>query len=201
MTDYKAFLGNFEPEKKDEKISEVLVAGQAAVMANLGGYAVFVKTDDRKALESVLASKESVADDAKSLESWLAANDVNLVATKTGVEFFAAKGKVALKQLGETLSAMGMGQGDVAKSGPQVYVYLLDAAEKNVSLGAVGLRVDKAGAVRLADLRQDRRRRQTRRRAGGSQTRQRRPVFRAARRQLRRCGRRDPVRVLDRPAR
>ena len=36
VTDYKAILGNFEPEKKDEKISEVQVAGQAAVMAEPG---------------------------------------------------------------------------------------------------------------------------------------------------------------------
>jgi len=147
VTDYKAFLGNFEPEKKDEKITEVQVAGQTAAMAERGGYAVFAKTDDRKALERVLASKESIADEAKSLDAWLGDNDVNLVATKTGVKLFAAKGKVALKQFGETLAAMG--QGDAAKSGLQVYASLLDAAEKNVSLGALGLLVDKAGTVRL----------------------------------------------------
>jgi len=149
VTDYDAFLGNFNPEKKDEKISQVQIAGKAAAMAHLEGYALFAKSDDQEALEHVLASKESVADEARSLQTWLAANDVNVVATKTGVKFFAAKGKAALKRLGETLSVLGE-QGASVKSGLQVYVALLEAAERNVSLGALGLQVDKAGNVRLA---------------------------------------------------
>jgi hypothetical protein len=109
VTDYKEFLGNFEPEKKDEKITEVQIADQGTLVANVGGYALLAKTDDRKTLEAVLASSESVADDAKSLETWLAANDVNLVLTKSGMKYVTAKGKVALKRLGDTLAAMGQG--------------------------------------------------------------------------------------------
>jgi hypothetical protein len=149
VTDYVAFLGNFEAEKKGGKITEVQINGQDLVMARLGSYALVAKSDDRSALESVLASKQNVADEAKSFQTWLAGNDVSLVATKAGVKVMAAKGKAALKQFGESLSALGE-QGAAAKSGLNMYVSFLDAAEKNVALAGLGLQVDKAGNVRLA---------------------------------------------------
>ena len=149
VTDYKTLLGNFEGEKKDAKIAQVQIAGQTVAVAKLGGFALFAKSDDQEALESVLASKQSIASDTKPMAAWLAGNDVNIIATKSGIKLFTAQGKVALKQLGETLSTMGQ-QGASIKSALQIYATLLDAVEKNVSLGAVGLHVDKTGAVRLA---------------------------------------------------
>jgi hypothetical protein len=148
VSDYNAFLGNFEPEKK-QKISSVQIAGKPAAMAHLGGYALVTKREDQDALEGVLAAKKSIADEAKSLETWLAANDANIVLTKAGVKRFAAQGQAGLKKLGETLGALG-DQGAPAKAAFELYASMLDSAEKGVSLAAMGLQVDKAGNVRLA---------------------------------------------------
>ena len=150
VTDYKKFLANFHPDNAANGMAKVQVSGADYLMANRDKYALVVTPADRKALDAVLGAKQSAAAEVAGLESWFATNDVDLVATQAGVKVFARRVRQELKEMVKMFDDLGMGdQMATPKAGVQFYISLLDLAEKEVALAAVGLRLDKEGSLRV----------------------------------------------------
>lgn len=150
VTNYKQFLENFNPEKTKEKVSEVQILGESFVMANRGSFALIAKPSDRDALEAVLSAKTDVTGEVAGLESWLKENDGELVATSAGIKLFAAKVREALKKNEDMFADAGMQNPAMnIKAMLDLYGKVIDAAEKEVSLAALGVRADKESTLRL----------------------------------------------------
>ncbi len=154
VTDYKAFLGNFEVSKAGDAISEVKIGSEQLVVAQREGYALIAAAKDRAALESAIQSKEAVAADVSDIGPWLAENDCSLVATTAGIKVFAKLASEQLEKMQKALSEAGANNApgiDVAAIGPALDIYrqLIEGSSKEISRAALGLRVDKEGAIRL----------------------------------------------------
>jgi hypothetical protein len=161
VTDFKQFLGQFEGAKADGEISDIKTAiGAKFFVARRGGYALLAKRDGRKALEHVLNAKQSIAAEVAGIEPWLAANDASFVGTRAGIALAADQGRQQLEKLDKDFGKIGKdfgtgGDANLLSGDPlasmrmvlRFYGKVLDAAEKEVALAAVGVSADDQGTI------------------------------------------------------
>jgi hypothetical protein len=163
VTDFKQFLGQFEGAKADGEISDIKTAkGAQFFVARRGGYALLAQRDGRKALEQVLGAKQSIAAEVAGIEPWLAANDAAFVATRAGITLAADQGRQQLEKLDKDFGKIGKdfgtgGDANLLSGDPlasmrmvlRFYGKVLEAAEKEVALAAVGVSADDQGTLRV----------------------------------------------------
>jgi hypothetical protein len=148
VTNYDQFVEQLKPQKKaGERIGEVEILGNTFLVANRGSYALLAESKHRKALEKVLDSKKSVAGQLGGLEPWVAKNDGAVVLTTAGLKVVAVQAQEGLKNLRDMMGQLP------AEANPaqvvamfDIYERILQAAEKEVSVLALGIRADQ-GAV------------------------------------------------------
>jgi hypothetical protein len=161
VTNFKQFLGQFEGAKADGEISEMKTAAGTLFLARRGGYALGTR-EGRKALEQVLGAKQSIAAEVAGIEPWLAANDAAFVGTRAGIALAAAQGRQQLEKLDKDFGKIGKdfgtgGDANLASGDPlasmrmvlRFYGKVLEAAEKEVALAAVGVSADNQGTIRV----------------------------------------------------
>lgn len=155
VTDYAAFIGQFEPEDAKAKITEVTILGARFLVGEKGGYAVLAEPKHRSVLQTVLAYDKGPAPELKSLGPWLNENDVSLVITRPGVELIAAKIQEGIRQARQMFPMMeDLGDNQEAAQGLEVvklmfgmYEELAAAAGKEVAAVSHGVKLDDDGAV------------------------------------------------------
>ncbi len=149
VTDYKAFIGQFEPEKVTDAISRVTVGDGPSLVANKGDYALFVKTDNQDLLESLLASRKSVAEQVTPWREWIDRSDAVAVATGHAVKLFAEEASDKLDEVRPMFEGMGE-QGAQVVAVFEMYKKILRTASKELTMAGVGVLVEKDGSLRLS---------------------------------------------------
>ena len=150
VTDFKQFLGQFEGTKADGEISDIKTAkGAQFFVARRGGYALLAQRDGRKALEQVLGAKQSIAAEAAGIEPWLAANDGAFVGTRRHRPGAAEARKALADLIPRADLNVAAGPAASMRAVLGFYVTVLEAAEKEVALAAVGVSADEQGTVRV----------------------------------------------------
>lgn len=149
VTDYRQFIGQLSPAKPEEKVTEVEVMNRKFLAGSRDGYAVFAETGDRQTLEQVLTTKQSLAGHLAELDSWLAENDVAFVATRAGVQFFAAKAQQGLKKAAEQFSSDPDDPMAAMRSAFDIYAGAVRVAEQEVSLAAIGIHLNPDSTLRV----------------------------------------------------
>ena len=154
VTDYKQVAEQLKLEKSDGSIAELKPPkGPAGLLAKRGGFALFAERPHREGLEKVLAAKQSIAAEMAGIEPWLAANDASFVGTRAGIALAAAEARKALAQLGPGADV----EKTIVPGGPMAsmraalgfYSKILEAAEKDAALAAVGVLADNEGTIRV----------------------------------------------------
>ena len=142
-TDYKAFVGQLQPEKATDAVSKVSVAGTSALVAEKEGYAVMVETDDRELLDAVLAGKvEAMA--LGEWKTWLDKCDVVAVASQAGLDM-VVKGARLPDDDWSAMSPSAAGPlGWIAYSH---FVPLMKMGRDEMNAAAVGLVVESDGSL------------------------------------------------------
>jgi hypothetical protein len=148
VTDYQQFLTGLGAQPA-EKLTEAKMAGQDMVIGNRDGYAVIGASGDRAAIEKVLASKQSVADEYSPLTTWMKENDVVAVATAGGLKMASQAMQAKLQQFA-AMMAQVRPEDQAAMSSLGMLQPFLKNLEKEV--GAIGIaeRIDKEGTLRIS---------------------------------------------------
>ena len=107
VSDYKAFVGQFEPEKVSDAISKVTINSRRILAANKDGYALFAHTDDQETLEAVLESDKSIAAEVEPWKQWAASDDAVAIVTRHGLKLFFARADKELEKAKEAMASMG----------------------------------------------------------------------------------------------
>lgn len=107
VSDYQAFIANFNPEKVTDTISRVRVVNKTVLMANKDGYALVVKANSQDLLESVLACKKSIAEKMPPWQTWVRKSDAIVVISHQGVKQFADKAHAEIEKMMPMFDAMG----------------------------------------------------------------------------------------------
>jgi hypothetical protein len=152
ITDYKAFIAALSPDDARAAVAQVKVAGEAALVAHKGDFAVFTDTDQRALLERVLSSSKSVAATLEPLAPWMAQQQFVVAATPTG------KSRLFLTLLNLLPEAPEKPQDEeqdatAAQTTAQVSQAirpLIAAADRQLTHLAVGARIDDKAGARLA---------------------------------------------------
>jgi hypothetical protein len=150
-TDYRQIAEQLKLEKADGSIAEFRPPkGPPGLLARRGDFVLFTEKEFQRGLEAVLTAKQSIAAEAAPLVPWLAANDAAFVGTRAGVALVAAEARKALADLGSR-AEMNVAAGPAASMRAVLgfYVKLLEAAEKEVALAAIGVWADEQGTVRV----------------------------------------------------
>jgi hypothetical protein len=152
VTDYQQVAEQLKLAKSDGSIAEFKPPkGPPWVAAKRGDFALFTEKPYRAGLEAVLSAKQNIAAEAAGIEPWLAANDAAFVGTRAGITLAAA----AVRKI---TNDFGPGAGLNAASGDPMaimvtmlhfYGKVLDTAEKEVALAAVGVSADDQGTLRV----------------------------------------------------
>jgi hypothetical protein len=148
--DYQELLKELKAKGTDTEITEFTPPkGEALVVTKKDAFAVVCKAKDKAALEKALASGGGAASVA-ALHKWLTGNQVSGVLTHKGVKVLAVLAREGLKKARDDLANapnpdVGEMFGDYLKGLADFF----KAAESDVRGAAVGLRVDKAGDIRL----------------------------------------------------
>lgn len=144
-TDFFAALQVDEPATG---VVEVKLAGRPMLAGQREGYVALARPADRDALEKYLASKTNLANDAP-LTAWVNENKVSVVVTSSGIKQLVPTLTTAIRGLQAKLLEMGGEQGKSAADAFNVYLDLLDAAEKEADQFGIGLRIDTAQTIDL----------------------------------------------------
>ena len=142
VTDYKEFLDQFHPAKAGEKVTEVEAMGKTALVASRGGYARDGGARHRKALETVLETKQGIDADLADLLPWLAETQSAGVATARTIKLWVAKQIEQSRQMRQYFANMqGRGSEDfLAMMDRQEKIYEMIGSE--ICGVSLGMRVD-----------------------------------------------------------
>ena len=148
VSDYEEFLGQFKGKGKD--IVDIEVAGLEWSIAPKGKHAWLVRKQQRDLLKAALSAKSGLTKFAQPVQEWLESNDITALVTPSGIKEAVVPAREALAQAKNAL-------GDDANAA-MVLPYLdgisslLKMVEADVSLAALGVRLDAAGNLTV-DLR------------------------------------------------
>ncbi len=148
VANFADFFAALHAEGSAPDIVEVQLAGAPALVGRKGSYAAIARTEDRDALEKLLASPTNLAADA-SLATWLDANQASFVVTAQGVKQLLPKLTNGVRAAQAQLRQIGEANGQPAANALELYVNLFAAAEAEVEQFGLGLRIDAARTVDL----------------------------------------------------
>ena len=148
VKDYDELLDQLNAEAAVDGISKLTLDGKPSVVAERGGYAVVTEEANRAALAAVLSQTDSIAAGAPSLNAWRADTQAYAVATPAGVKFAQQQVLMGLAIAKAQLGQAG-GQGQQAMVGIEIYEKLFKKLDKEIAYGAVGLRIEDSGDVRV----------------------------------------------------
>jgi len=169
VTDYEAFIGNFEPEKVTEAVSriemsresepeeseegtsEVRTTKASALVAKKGNYAVLVQTMDQELLESLLAGKKSIAGQLAPWQAWVNESDAVIVVTKPGLKLVGGLVNNEIEKVKPMFEAMAE-QGAQAKAGLEVYQKMLTRMSDELTAAGFGVLIEEDASVRLTGV-------------------------------------------------
>jgi hypothetical protein len=138
-------------EGPDAGVIEVQVAGHDTVMGRKGDYAAFAPPRHRDALERLLASTTNLEGDGN-LPKWLGANQASVVVTPRGIKQLLPKLTNGIRTAQAQIRTIAGANGEAAAAGLNLYAELFTAAEAEVELIRLGVRIDAARNVQLIKL-------------------------------------------------
>jgi len=156
VSDYAAFIKQFEPEDPQAKITEVTVMNAGFLAGEKAGYAVLAEPKHRSTLEELLENRKGPPAEVKSLGEWLDGNDVSLVVTRRGVELISEKIQEGIREARQTFEMLeGMQQdNEQAFQGLEMiklvfgmYEQIAASMGKEVATISIGTRFDAEGAL------------------------------------------------------
>jgi hypothetical protein len=168
VTDYQAFIKQLDPKAPEAVITEVTVMSQQYLVAKKGGFAVLCGTEQKDVLEAILASTKSVAGTLAPLGTWLAEQQAAIVVTAVGKKRLfqkigglfgdADKGsnreddddKADPKQSESKDESEGDARIRAGQQMLQSLKILLASSESQVTLLALGIRIDEQAALHVA---------------------------------------------------
>jgi hypothetical protein len=149
VTDYEKFLEPLKPEDAGGGIRKIALGRGEFVVRHLGGYAALAQAGHRDALEEGLSVAAEVPAALAPWQKWLAANDAAGVVLQPGIKLIASKLRTLIGTVKSAMSVAGE-QGKAAAAAMDVYLRVFEFAENEVSVVAVGVRLDSQGALRVA---------------------------------------------------
>jgi hypothetical protein len=149
VTDYQKFVGQFKPADAAAEIVEADIGTQASVIAHKGDFAVIAANADRDTLEKVLRSTKSIGAVFGSLDAWIGGQTMSFVATPTGVKRGISEARKGVGQMKAVLANSNDASVKMAAGNLEMYERLFEAADKELSVFAVGLHVDNDGGLHI----------------------------------------------------
>ncbi|MBN2218385.1 MAG: hypothetical protein JW719_13505 [Pirellulales bacterium] len=151
ITDYKAFVGQFEPKEVTSNISRVTFGREDGLMANKDGYAVVVESHKQALLESLLAGKTSIAESVAPWKTWIDESDAVAVVTAQGVKLFTDRASKELDKMKPIFEKMGP-QGAQAAAVFAMYQQMLATAGKEFTAVGAGVVIEKDNSIHLTGM-------------------------------------------------
>lgn len=148
VTNYQAFVDQFEPEEVTSKISRVTFGREDGLMANKDGYAIVVEYRNQALLETLLAGKTSIAESVAPWKTWIDESDAIAVVTAQGVKLFTDRASKELDKMKPVFERMGP-QGAQAAAVFAMYQRMLAMAGKEFTAVGAGLVIEKDNSVHL----------------------------------------------------
>jgi hypothetical protein len=153
-TDEKAANPAEKADKTDDKITEITIAGEPMLVAQCGHFAAISSAredprDFRSGLEKLLAAKRSVADEHPQALAWWAENNAVAVATSHGIKLASQTMQEEMEQMRAFFAQMEQPAGMSPVTVMEMYLKVLQWAEKEVDLIGLAARVDKQGDVHV----------------------------------------------------
>jgi len=145
--DYEALLNGLNPQGQDGPLSQVTVAGESALIAKKGNYAVFTSPAFRAGLKQVVESEESVKFDGQT-QAFLQNADAYAVATETGVKTLTQLALVGLRTVKQQFAQAGP-EGETVVAAFGMYEELFKWAAEEVEQVVVTLQINDGSAVSL----------------------------------------------------
>ena len=148
VTDYAKFITPLKPEDAAAPITQVKLMNKPYCIRHIGGYAAIVDPQHRDLLEKSLAISKEVPAAMKPWREWLAARDAAGIILLPGIKKSSAQMQASLNGMKVALGQAG-GQGKQAVAAFDMYVKLLQTADKEVSACGFGLQIDKQNTLCL----------------------------------------------------
>ena len=149
VTDYKAFLEQFNPADADAKIAAISFNDQEFSLAQKGGYAIVADVDDTASIEHVLAAEASVAETARPIATWISQNDLTVSLTPKGTQLMFTKLKEGLAMIKSVAVESAGENAQMIESALGLYESLFEWSEKECEQVAIGIRVDPKNSISL----------------------------------------------------
>ena len=149
VSDYKQFLGQFDPEASETGIAEVKMGSRQVAIGHKGSFAVVANQSDREVLKRVLDSTSSLATSLTSLGSWINDHEISFVALPAGVKKGVSTAKMGLGAVKLVLANSSDEATKAAANQLEIYDWFLNAAEKELDQFAFGLHVDHDGGLHV----------------------------------------------------
>jgi hypothetical protein len=159
VTDYGKFIAQFNPGEAEAGLTKIEVRGAPVWARSIGGYAALTCGGVSKTVTGLMGLKLAgeVPAGLAPLEAWLTENDFAAVITRPGIKIVSAKAQEGISRMKATFAKLGetgktkqmAGRMKQAVAGLEVYVKLLQALEREVSLCGLGAQLDKQGVLRV----------------------------------------------------
>ncbi len=157
VTDYKAFISPLEPDDADAPITSITIAGMKMTVGKKGNFAVLTFGEQVEPLKKILAATRNITATVAPLKSWMADKQLSLVVTPAGKTLLLQTIAAAIPDAAQLKRDAGAGGGNEQASALQsvgemfgVFKELSIAADKQLTLLAVGIRIEDDATLRLA---------------------------------------------------
>ena len=153
VTDYKAFIGQLNPDDASAKIARVTISGNPTLVAKKGDYAVLSDPKAEDALTKFLAGSSSAAKSFPSLTAWTANLDAYGVITRRSIERGLGAARQGIGEAKRSFENLGdEGQRQQMQMVAQIFdVYdrMFATLEQELTHFAVGLRLGDADGLHV----------------------------------------------------
>jgi hypothetical protein len=150
VTDFAAFLKQFQPADPQARIASAVIANNKSVVARKGSFAVVAEELHRANLEAVLNASRTLAAEAKALDGWCGGNDSYAIGTPAGILMFQQQVLAGMALAKTQLEGADEKMRKQALMGLAMYEGLLAALPKEVAYAAVGVRIEPDGTLHIA---------------------------------------------------
>ncbi len=149
VKNYAEFIEQFGAEDASARITEAAFNNQPVVVAKKGDYAIVARTEDKGSLEHVLNAEGRISEISKPLNDWLDRNDVTVALSPSGTKLLFAKVKKGLELIKAGAAGVPGGGPEIVEASLEMYQTMFDAAEKEFTQVAIGLRIDPERSVEI----------------------------------------------------